>query len=264
MPQYTQKIMSYFGKSIKESQLGKETKNGLDWSDLGKTNGLFEIGETSVYFTPMDQKTMLAFREKFAGNQSERKESKKTEKKQKKNEKKAAPVILPLEKQAEFFSKNIQLKVAKIVSVERNPDSDKLYIEHLDDGSGNDRVIQSGLVPYLKESELLGKHVIIADNLAPRKMRGIESRGMLLAADYKNSEGKDCVEPLSAEWAVPGTKVILEGDDVNAEKPAEITADDFFKISINVVNKNVEIAGKKLVAGGKIITTEFTENGGVN
>lgn len=264
MPQYTQKVMGYFGKSIKESQVGKETLEGLDWSDLGKTEGLSEIGETAVYFTPMDQKTMLAFRQKFAGSQNERNDGKKAEKKQKKQEKKNEPEILPAEKQPEFFAKNIQLKVAKIVSVERNPDSDKLYIEHIDDGTGADRVIQSGLVPYLKESELLGKHVVIADNLAPRKMRGVESRGMLLAADYKNSEGKDCVELITAPWAEPGTKVILEGDNPNAEKPAEISADTFFQIEIKVVNKNVEIGGKKLAADGKNLSTEFTENGGVN
>ena len=264
MPQYTQQVMGYFGKSIRESQIGKETTEGLDWSDLGSTTGLSEIGETAVYFTPMDQKTMLAFRAKFAGSQTERKEGGKAEKKQKKQEKKTEPAVLPAEKQPEFFAKNIQLKVAKIVSVERNPDSDKLYIEHLDDGSGTDRVIQSGLVPYLKESELLGKHVIIADNLAPRKMRGIESRGMLLATDYKDADGKDCVEPITAPWAAPGTKVILEGDDTNAEKPSEISADTFFQIAINVVNKNVEIGGKKLMADGKVIFTKFTENGGVN
>lgn len=264
MPQYTQKVMGYFGKSIKESQVGKETLEGLDWSDLGKTEGLSEIGETAVYFTPMDQKTMLAFRQKFAGSQNDRNDGKKAEKKQKKQEKKNEPEILPAEKQPEFFAKNIQLKVAKIVSVERNPDSDKLYIEHIDDGTGTDRVIQSGLVPYLKESELLGKHVVIADNLAPRKMRGVESRGMLLAADYKNSEGKDCVELITAPWAAPGTKVILEGDNPNAEKPAEISADTFFQIEIKVVNKNVEIGGKKLAADGKNLSTEFTENGGVN
>lgn len=264
MPQYTQQVMGYFGKSIRESQIGKETTEGLDWSDLGNTTGLSEIGETALSFTPMDQKTMLAFRAKFAGSQTERKEGGKAEKKQKKQEKKTEPEVLPAEKQPEFFAKNIQLKVAKIVSVERNPDSDKLYIEHLDDGSGTDRVIQSGLVPYLKESELLGKHVIIADNLAPRKMRGIESRGMLLAADYKDADGKDCVEPITAPWAAPGTKVILEGDDANAEKPSEISADTFFQIAINVVNKNVEIGGKKLMADGKVIFTEFTENGGVN
>ena len=92
----------------------------------------------------------------------------------------AAPKIDPVE----YFNKHIELKVAKILSVETNPQGDKLYIEHLDDGSGTERIIQSGLRPYLKEEELLGKHVIIAANLAPRKMKGVESRGMLLASDY--------------------------------------------------------------------------------
>ncbi|MBQ5470743.1 MAG: methionine--tRNA ligase [Treponema sp.] len=263
MPQYTQKVMSYFGKSIKESKIGMETKPGLDWSDIGKTEGLDKIGPTEIYFTPMDAKTMEEFRKKFAGKQEKRDNSAKKDKKADKKAKQE-PVVLPVEKQAEHFAKNIQLKVAKIVSVERNPDSDKLYVEHLDDGTGTDRVIQSGLVPYLKEEDLLGKHVIIADNLAPRKMRGIESRGMLLAADYKDSDGKDAVEILTAPWAQPGTKVVLEGDDVNAEKPAQIEADVFFQIEIKVKDNHVQIGGKNLVTDGKEITTVKTVNGDVN
>ena len=261
MPQYTQKVMSYFGKTIKESKIGMETIEGLDWSDLGKTTGLDKIGPTEIYFTTMDVKTMEELRKRYAGKQE------KPEQKNKKNEKKAKkeePIVLPLEEQPAHFAKNIQLKVAKIVSVERNPDSDKLYVEHLDDGSGQDRVIQSGLVPYLKEEDLLGKHVIIADNLAPRKMRGIESRGMLLAADYKDENNNDAVEILTAPWAVPGTKVVLEGDDVNASKPETIEADTFFQIEIKVNNKQVQIGNKTLVADGKKITTEKTVNGDVN
>jgi methionyl-tRNA synthetase len=261
MPQYTQKVMSYFGKTIKESKIGMETIEGLDWSDLGKTTGLDKIGPTEIYFTTMDVKTMEELRKRYAGKQE------KPEQKNKKNEKKAKkeePIVLPLEEQPAHFAKNIQLKVAKIVSVERNPDSDKLYVEHLDDGSGQDRVIQSGLVPYLKEEDLLGKHVIIADNLAPRKMRGIESRGMLLAAEYKDENNNDAVEILTAPWAVPGTKVVLEGDDVNASKPETIEADTFFQIEIKVNNKQVQIGNKTLVADGKKITTEKTVNGDVN
>jgi methionyl-tRNA synthetase len=69
MPQYTQVIMSYFGKSIKESKLGTDTKPGYDWSNLGETTGLDNVGPTEVYFKPLDQKTMLAFKEKFSGKQ---------------------------------------------------------------------------------------------------------------------------------------------------------------------------------------------------
>ena len=86
-------------------------------------------------------------------------------------------------------------------------------------------------------------------------MRGVESHGMLLAGDYKDENGKDCVEVLDASWAAPGTKVVLEGADVNAEKKAEITADEFFAVSMNAVNGVVQLAGKKLLADGKEITT---------
>lgn len=266
MPQYTQKVMSYFGASIFESRVDLGSKPGMGWGEVGKTEGLTAVGPTEVFFTPMDKKTMESFRDKFSGNQKERKEANAQAQPQKQQPKKKAPEpeILPAAEQPAYFAKNIRLKVAKIVSVERNPESDKLYIEHLDDGSGEDRVIQSGLVPYLTPEQLLGKHIILADNLKPRKMRGVESRGMLLAADYKDADGKECVEVLSAPWAAPGTNVVLDGDDVNAVKPDNIEADMFFSIEINVVDKNVEIGGKKLTADGKVLTTEFTVNGGVH
>ena len=266
IPQYAEQILSYLGKQISEPCYGEApVAGGLNWSDLGKTEGLDKVGETAVFFTPLDQKTADAFREKFSGSQAERKEKAEgKQKKEKKQEKKAEPAVLPEAEQPAHFAKNIQLKVAKIVKVDRNPDSDKLYVEHLDDGSGTDRVIQSGLVPYLKEEDLLGKHVIIADNLAPRKMRGIESRGMLLAADYNDENGKECVELITAPWAEPGTKVVLDGDDVNAEKPSEIQADVFFQIEIKVCNRTVQIGGKNLTAAGKALSTEKTVNGPVS
>ena len=251
MPQYTQIVMGYLGKSIKETQVGKETKEGLDWSDLGNTTGLDKVGPTEVYFKPLDQKTMLAFREKFGGQKSAKVENKE-EKKAKKS--KSEPTVLPVDKQADFFNANIELTVAKILKVENNPEGEKLYIETLDDGSGTERIIQSGLRMYLKPEELLGKNIIVVSNLAPRTMRGVESRGMLLAGDYKDGD-KDCVEVLDVSWAKPGTKVVLEGSDVNSAKMAEITGDDFFSVQIHAVNGTVEIAGKKLLACGKPITT---------
>ena len=251
MPQYTQIVMGYLGKSIKETQVGKETKEGLDWSDLGNTTGLDKVGPTEVYFKPLDQKTMLAFREKFGGQKSAKVENKE-EKKAKKS--KSKPTVLPVDKQADFFNANIELTVAKILKVENNPEGEKLYIETLDDGSGTERIIQSGLRMYLKPEELLGKNIIVVSNLAPRTMRGVESRGMLLAGDYKDGD-KDCVEVLNVSWAKPGTKVVLEGSDVNSAKKAEITGDDFFSVQIHAVNGTVEIAGKKLLACGKPITT---------
>ncbi|MBP5330142.1 MAG: methionine--tRNA ligase [Spirochaetaceae bacterium] len=259
MPQYTQVIMSYFGKSIQESKVGSETKPGYTWANLGETTGLDKVGATEVYFKPLDQKTMLAFREKFSGKQA-----KQTEKAAKKAEKKKEePVALPLEQQETFFNANIELTVAKITDIKPNPDGDKLYIETLDDGSGTPRTIQSGLRKYLREDELLGKNVIIAANLAPRLMRGIESRGMLLAGDYKDGD-KECVEVLDAGWAAPGTKVVLEGADPKAAKKSEISIDEFFAVQIEAKDGFVQIAGKKLLADGKEIKTLKAVNGEIH
>jgi methionyl-tRNA synthetase len=262
MPQYTQKVMSFLGKTIADPKVGAPAAEGsLTWSDLGNTEGLSDVGATSVYFTPMDQKTMLAFREKFAGSQKDRKEKneKKAEKKGAKKEELPLAADMPA-----HFNKYISLRVAKIVSIENNPDGEKLYIEHLDDGSGTERIIQSGLREYLTPDQLLGRHIILAANLAPRTMRGVTSRGMLLAADYKDENGKDCVEPLEAPWAEPGTEVVLEGADPAAAKEAEISADVFFQVEIKVNNHDVMIADKKLTAAGKPLVTKFTVNSGVN
>ena len=263
LPQFSEKILSYFGKKISEPKLGETAvEGGLNWSDLGNTEGLSTVSETEIFFAPLDQKTADAYREKYAGSQKDRKEGAKKDKpkKAKKEEKK----IELAADQTAFFNEKIDLRVAKIIKVENNPEGEKLYIETLDDGSGTPRVIQSGLRDYLKPEDLLGKHIILAANLAPRKMRGVESHGMLLAADYKDADGKDCVEPLEAPWAEPGTPVVLEGADPAFKKPDEITADEFFKVVVNVVSKSVEISGKKLCAAGKAISTVHTENGEVH
>ena len=176
-----------------------------------------------------------------------------------KNESKPAGNISPAETDpVAYFNSHIELLVAKIEKVETNPQGDKLYVETMDDGSGTPRIIQSGLRPYLKEEELLGKHVIIAANLAPRKMKGVESRGMLLACDY-TEDGKEKVELLTAPWAAPGTVITLEGSEPG-EKPAKIDIDKFCKVSYKIQNHSFVIAGKNALAAGKPVTTQKADN----
>lgn len=158
-----------------------------------------------------------------------------------------------------YFNEHIQILVAKIEKVECNPQGDKLYIETMDDGSGTPRIIQSGLRPYLKEDELLGQHVLIAANLAPRKMKGVESFGMLLACDYME-DGKEKVELLTAPWAKPGTVVVPAGSDPSTPKPEKIDADKFFKLTMKIVNNTMTLNGVALTADGKEIKTVKSNN----
>ena len=64
--------------------------------------------------------------------------------------------------------------------------------------------------------------------------------------------------------AIIYTRAVFEGSDPNAEKPSEITADDFFKVEIKVVENSVQISGKNLVVNGKAISIRFTKNGEVH
>lgn len=158
-----------------------------------------------------------------------------------------------------YFNEHIELRVAKIEKVDVNPEGDKLYIETMDDGSGTPRIIQSGLRPYLKAEELIGQHVIIASNLAPRKMKGVESHGMLLACDY-TEDGKEKVELLTAPWAKPGTIVCSAGSDSSIPKPAKIDIDHFCKVTMKIENHKMVLNGTPLTADGKEITTVKSDN----
>ena len=81
----------------------------------------------------------------------------------------------------------VEMKVVKVLTCEKVKKSDKLLKFTLDDGSGEERVILSGIAKYYTPEELVGKTLVACTNLAPRKMMGQESRGMLLSAE-KNGE----------------------------------------------------------------------------
>ena len=91
----------------------------------------------------------------------------------------------------------LDLRVAKVIEAENHPDADKLICMKIDLG-GEHRQIIAGLRGYYEPSELIGKEIVVVANLAPRKMRGIESHGMLLAASSE-SDGERSLVILTTE-----------------------------------------------------------------
>jgi methionine--tRNA ligase beta chain len=81
----------------------------------------------------------------------------------------------------EEFAK-LDLRVARVVKAENHPDADRLFVLQVDDGSGTPRQLCAGIRGYYNAEDLVGRLIVIVANLAPRKIRGQESRGMLLAA----------------------------------------------------------------------------------
>ena len=78
--------------------------------------------------------------------------------------------------------KKLELKVGKVLSVQPHPNADKLYVMQVDLGEAEPRQLVAGLKPYYEADALTGKTIVVCANLAPAVLRGVESKGMLLAA----------------------------------------------------------------------------------
>jgi methionine--tRNA ligase beta chain len=91
----------------------------------------------------------------------------------------------------------LDLRVAEIIEVEEIENADKLYKLTLDVGEIGERIVCAGLKQYYSKDELKGRKIILFANLAPRKMRGIESQGMVLAAVNKDESEVRLISPES-------------------------------------------------------------------
>jgi methionyl-tRNA synthetase len=96
--------------------------------------------------------------------------------------KSAAPQGAPATITIEEFQR-IHLRLATVKSVEAHPKADKLFVIRLDAGDLGERQVVAGLKAHYRPEELVGKTVAFVANLKPATLRGVESQGMILAAD---------------------------------------------------------------------------------
>ena len=101
----------------------------------------------------------------------------------------------------ETFSKS-DFRVVKVEACEAVPKSKKLLQFTLNDGSGKQRTILSGIHEYYEPEELVGKTCVAIVNLPPRKMMGIDSEGMLISAVYEY-DGKEGLNLLMLDDSIP-------------------------------------------------------------
>jgi len=268
MPQAAEQIASFFGLSFGKDLVFKKVQGKLSWDDIGKDTGLERVVKSEVLFSKLEDEKITELRERYSGSQKERAaEASAT----------SGAIAAPGPKESPDirFAKTIDLRVAQIVKIERHPKAEKLYIETLKTApdSQEERIIVSGLVPFFKEEELLNKKIILANNLKPAKLRGVESKGMLLAAeDHKgppDAEGKGTmrVEVLDGGDAPVGTRVMVEGIEpmeTATEVASEIDIDTFFSIPLEVKDSVVTVGGKALTLEGKPIRTKTVSEGNVH
>ncbi len=217
------------------------------WTDLGKLEGIAEVRKPDLLFAKLEDSRIEELRARFSGSQQERQAGA------------AVPSAAPAESPSQVaarFRRTVDLRAARIVEVKRHPDAEKLYIETVDLGTET-RTIVSGLVPYYREEELLGHTIVLVANLKPAVLRGVESRGMLLAA----SEGKT-VEVLFVDHALPGDRVTPEGPAA-AATPDEIDIDTFLTMPIAAEDRRVRVGDVGLECQGKPVMTSKVSKGRV-
>lgn len=101
----------------------------------------------------------------------------------------------------ETFSKS-DFRAVKVKDCKPVPKSSKQLEFTLDDGSGRDRTILSGIHAYYEPEQLIGKTLIAIVNLVPRKMMGIDSCGMIISAIHEE-EGKEKLHLLMVDDHIP-------------------------------------------------------------
>ena len=92
----------------------------------------------------------------------------------------------------------VEMRTGRIVAVEDHPNADKLFVITIDEGGESTRTVCAGLKGHYEASELEGLNVVFVANLEPRKLRGIMSEGMILAAD----DGEGGVKVLTTEGEI--------------------------------------------------------------
>jgi len=157
---------------------------------------------------------------------------------------------------ADPFSK-LDLRVAKILDVSDHPQADKLYIMQVDLGPLGKRTIVAGMKPYYQKQEITGKSIVIVTNLKPAVIRGVESKGMLLAA----TDATNVVSLLDPKDSSPGAEVGVDG--IAREPVLVLDFDAFKQASMTVDAKgNVTYNGKPLkIKDTKIVTDRKVKEG---
>ncbi len=166
----------------------------FEWNQLGNTDLLKagdQLGEPELLFEKIEDEVIDKQLQKLADT--------------KKANEEASYKAEPIKPEVSFddFEK-LDIRVGHILNCEKVKKSKKLLKFTIDDGTGTERTICSGIAAYYEPEDLIGKDVLFVANFAPRKMMGIESQGMILSA--VNFDGNLTVTSLLGK-VKPGSQV---------------------------------------------------------
>lgn len=168
-------FLPFTSKKLK-TILDYDTEN---WGALKSLETGHQIGEAELLFSKIEDEQIQIQLDKLEATKASNKSEKQTEEK---------PKLMPQKETINFddFTK-LDMRVGTIIEAEKMPKADKLLVLKVDTGL-DVRTVVSGIAESFTPEEIIGKQVTILINLAPRKLRGVESQGMILMTE--NAEGK--------------------------------------------------------------------------
>ncbi|NWJ10703.1 AIMP1 protein, partial [Crypturellus undulatus] len=152
-------------------------------------------------------------KDQMKGEDEEKKKKEKAEKKAEKKEKKQQPAAGSSDPKPVDVSR-LDLRVGCIITAEKHPDADSLYVEQVDVGEASPRTVVSGLVKHVPLDQMQKRMAILLCNLKPAKMRGVVSQAMVMCAS--SPEKVEILAP--PPGAVPGERITFEGFPGDPEK----------------------------------------------
>jgi methionine--tRNA ligase beta chain len=149
----------------------------------------------------------------------------------------------------------LDIRVGKIVSCEKHPDADALYLEQIDVGEAEPRTVISGLANYVPLEEMQNRMVVVVCNLKPVKMRGIMSSGMVLCGSTEGEDRKvEILDPPAG--AKPGEHLMLDGFGIMKPGPEDAVLKSKSQQDVwKLVAPDLKLVGGEATYNGKLFTT---------
>jgi methionyl-tRNA synthetase len=181
MPTATNEIWTQLGLS---GSPGDITPAGLKWGGLEEGNA---IGEVKPIFPRLDKDKIM----EQIKNDAETPKTTAAPEATPQHATQADAVGVTSFIEIDDFSK-VDLRVGQVISAERIPKADKLLLMKIDIGEEQPRQVLAGIAQYYEPEKLINRKVVLVANLKPRKLRGLESQGMVVAASY-GEEGRPVI-----------------------------------------------------------------------
>jgi len=188
MPTAAEEIYAQLGL---KNGVGQTDPKGLRWGELPEN---LEIGDVKPLFPRIEKAKMMSDIKNLESEKAEVKEAQPVEPApgsgQHATEADAVPGVANYIEITDFAK--VELRVGEVRTAERIPKADKLLLLTVDIGEEKPRQLLAGIAQYYAPESLVGRKIVVVANLKPRKLRGYESQGMLLAASV-GEEGKPVI-----------------------------------------------------------------------